>query len=74
MALIITRIIDPAQLPCPLPCSGGFVRKFVSIDNSNAVLMSCLVDFNVFIIEDAGFWLRPIRYKTKNDIQRTIRS
>ena len=49
--LIITNIVVHVPLPCLLPCRGGYVEDYFVIDNPNAVLISCVADCNVFIIE-----------------------
>ena len=63
IALIITHIVGSASF-----------RKFVSIDMPNTVLISCVVDCRVFFIENAAFWISPIRCNTNDAIHKTIQT
>ena len=51
IALIITHMVGPDPFPCPLPWFGRSFGKKNSIEIPNAVLILCVVDCRVFVIE-----------------------
>ena len=52
---------------------GGVLEKN-SIDLSNAVLMSCVIDCKVFVVENAASLLNTILCNASEVIHNTIRS
>ena len=71
VALIITQMVGPTPLPWPLPWRGGMVGKYLSIEIPNAVAISCVVDCNVFVIENAASSFNHIRCNASNAIHKT---
>ena len=74
IALIITNIIGPYPLPCPLPWCGRGVGKYFSVEILKSVAISCVTDCKVLVIENASFSLNPIRYSANDAIHNMIRS
>ena len=67
-------MVGPDPLLWPLPWCGWVVDKYLSIEILNAVAITCVADYNVFVIENAAFAPNPIRCNASDAIHKTIQS